>query len=154
MAVQSAGLLPYRRDAAGLHVFLVHMGGPFWARRDDGAWSVAKGLTDDCEDPADAARREFVEEVGAPDPPGELVDLGSRRMPSGKVVRVFAVEAPASLAFVASNTFALEWPRGSGRVQDFPEVDRAAWFTLDEARTKLVGGQVGFLDTLAGLVGG
>ncbi len=154
MAVQSAGLLPYRRDGAGLHVFLVHMGGPFWARRDEGGWSVAKGLTDPCEDPADAARREFAEEVGVPAPPGDLVDLGSRRMPSGKLVRVFAVEAPASLAFVASNTFALEWPRGSGRIQDFPEVDRAAWFTLDEARTKLVAGQIGFLDTLADRVGG
>ena len=154
MAVQSAGLLPYRRDSTGLHVFLVHMGGPFWAHRDAGGWSVAKGLADPCEAPEDAARREFAEEVGAPAPPGDLLDLGSRRMPSGKVVRVFAVEAPPSLAFVVSNTFALEWPRGSGRVQDFPEVDRAAWFPLDEARTKLVAGQVPFLDTLADRIGG
>ena len=154
MAVQSAGLLPFHRDGACLSVFLVHPGGPFWARRDAGSWSLAKGLIDPGEPLEDAARREFAEEVGTPAPAGDLIDLGSVRLKSGKVVWGFAVEAPASLAFVGSNTFALEWPRRSGVLQEFPEVDRAAWFTLEQARTKLNGGQVPFLDALDARVGG
>ncbi len=149
MAPRSAGLLPYVLEDGGVRVFIVHMGGPFWGHRDDGGWSLAKGLyVPGEEEPADAARREFAEEVGVPAPAGELLDLGEVKLSSGKLVWGFGVAADPELTFVASNTFELEWPRGSGVVKTFPEVDRAAWFDLDDARRKLTHGQVPLLDRL------
>jgi predicted NUDIX family NTP pyrophosphohydrolase len=123
------------------------MGGPFWARKDAGAWSIPKGEYTD-EEPLVAARREFAEEMGAPPPEGEVVALGAVRQSGGKVVTTFAVEGDFDLAGFASNTFEMEWPRGSGRTQVFPEVDRAEWVTVAVAREKLVKGQVPVLDAL------
>jgi predicted NUDIX family NTP pyrophosphohydrolase len=138
-----------------LAVFLAHMGGPFWARRDDGGWSVPKGEFDpEAEDPARAARREFAEEIGVAAPDGPMLDLGTHPQPSGKRIRAFAVRADPTLQFVASNTFALQWPPGSGRVEHFPEVDRAQWFGADAARRKLVPGQVTILEALQRALGG
>lgn len=124
------------------------MGGPFWARKDEAAWSIPKGEHDADEDPLAAARREFGEELGKPVPPGPLVDLGEFRQPSGKRLRAWALEAQLDVSEIHSSTFALEWPPRSGRPQEFPEVDRAAWFGLDTARRKVVRGQVPLLDAL------
>lgn len=152
----SAALLAYRLDPAGaLWVFLGHMGGPFWAARDAGGWSIPKGEYAVGEEaPADVARWEFAEEVGVPPPDGVLRELGVFVQPSGKRITAFAVAAEASLRFVGSNEFELEWPRGSGIIRSFPEIDRAEWFTLAEARSKVVGGQVPILDALAAVLGG
>lgn len=149
MVFHSAALLVYQVGGGAPEVFLGHMGGPFWARRDAGAWSLPKGLfAPGVEDPADAARREFAEEVGVPwERP--LTFLGEFRQPSGKVLAVFASEATEPLAFVASNEFEMEWPRGSGRMRRFPEIDRAQWFTLSEARERVTRGQVPVLDAFA-----
>jgi predicted NUDIX family NTP pyrophosphohydrolase len=131
-------------------VFLGHMGGPFWESRDAGGWSIPKGEYDAAaEDPMDAARREFAEEIGVPAPEGDLIDLGVHVQPSGKHIRCFAVAAQESVRYVASNEFTLEWPRRSGVVRSFPEIDRAEWFTLAEASYKLVSGQVPILGALA-----
>ncbi len=136
-----------------LQVFLGHMGGPLWAHRDDGGWSIPKGEYDpESEAPAAAARREFAEEIGIPAPSGEQVDLGVHVQPGGKRVRTFAVPAPLSLQFVMSNHFQMEWPRRSGIVRSFPEIDQARWFTLPQARRKVVGGQVAILDDLAAVL--
>ncbi len=154
MPLHSAGLLPFTRVDGTLRVFIVHMGGPFWGHRDAGGWSLAKGMYIPGEEtPEDAARREFSEEVGCEPPAGELIDLGEVRLSSGKRVRGYAVEASADLAFVTSNTFEVEWPRKSGRFQTYPEVDRADWFSVEEARSKLTMGQVPLLDSLEKLVG-
>lgn len=154
MAAHSAGILPYSRDAAGLWVFLVHMGGPFWTRKDAASWSLAKGVYDPLQEtPVDAARREFAEETGAPVPEGELVDLGEVRLSSGKHVRGYAVEASRDLAFVSSNDFEVEWPPRSGIVKTYPEVDKAEWLLVAEARNRLVKGQLPLLDSLERLVG-
>lgn len=156
MPIHSAGLLPYTRNAeGGLRVFIVHMGGPFWGHRDKGGWSLAKGMYIPGEEtPEDAARREFSEEVGMTPPVGELLDLGEVRLSSGKRVRGFAVEVVEDdIAFVESNLFEVEWPRKSGQFKTYPEVDRADWFDLDEARTRLTLGQVPLLDSLLKLVG-
>lgn len=150
----SAGLLPFRWGRDELEVFIAHMGGPLWARRDDGGWSIVKGEFDPTrEDARVAADREFTEETGTTCPAGDWLDLGSVRQPSGKVVRTFAAAVDHDLSFVRSNDFRMEWPRGSGRVQAFPEIDRAEWFPVSVARTKLVGGQRSFLDRLLGLLG-
>lgn len=133
-------------------MLLGHMGGPFWARKDDGAWSIPKGEHGPDEDPLAVARREFEEELGSPVPAGDLVPLGQRRVTSGKVLAVWAAEGDLDAAATRSNTFELEWPPRSGRVQEFPEIDRAAWFGLDDARTKLVAGQVPFLGLLVDAV--
>ena len=146
---RSAGLLLYRQTSGRLEVMLVHMGGPYWERRDAGAWSIPKGEHEPAEDPLAAARRELTEETGLAPPPGEPIDLGEVRQSSGKLVRAWAIEADVDVSSITSNTFALEWPRGTGTMRSFPEVDRAAWFDLDEARTKLVEGQVPFLGSLA-----
>lgn len=152
MSTHSAALLAYHR-VDGLHVFLAHPGGPFFTRKDEGHWSLPKGVFDPAtEDPWPAARREFTEEVGVPAPDGLPLDLGTTTLRSGKVVHAFAVQAPPTLAFVASNTFDLEWPRGSGRPRSFPEVDRAAWFDLTGARRKLHPAQVVLLDRLVTLL--
>jgi predicted NUDIX family NTP pyrophosphohydrolase len=129
------------------------MGGPFWARKDAGAWSIPKGEYSEGEDPEAAARREFAEELGSSVPAGELVPLGDLRA-SGKVLSVWAAEGDLDAGACTSNTFSLEWPPRSGRVPEFPEVDRAAWFGLAEARERLVKGQVPFLDRLAALLAG
>ncbi len=145
----SVGLLLYRfRSDAVLDLLLAHPGGPFWARRDDGAWSIPKGEYSVGEDPWAVALREFSEEVGLPAPAGSRIDLGAHKQPGGKVVTVFAVRGELDLTGAQSNTFELEWPRGSGRVRTFPEVDRVEWFSAAEAKTKLLKGQAPFVDRL------
>jgi predicted NUDIX family NTP pyrophosphohydrolase len=147
MATASAGLLLYRLSNGAPEVLLVHPGGPFWAKKDDGAWSIPKGLTDEGEDLLAAARREFEEETGYR-PEGEFIPLGNFRQPSGKTISAWAVEGDFDLKYFKSNTFAMEWPPKSGRMQAFPEADRAAWFTLDEARQTILKGQRPMLDVL------
>ena len=145
----SAGVLLYRSGPdGGVEVLIGHMGGPFWARKDDGGWSLPKGEHEPGEQPLDVARREFAEELGSPVPAAEFTDLGELRVTSGKLLRVFAAEGDLDAASARSNTFDLEWPPRSGRIQQFPEIDRAAWFPVDQARAKLVKGQVPFLDRL------
>jgi len=143
----SAGILLYRLSANGPEVFLVHPGGPFWAKRDLGSWSVPKGEIDGDEDLLEAAKREFHEETGARIE-GDFIELAALRQPSGKVVRVWAVEGEIDAASIASNTFSIEWPPRSGDTREFPEVDRGGWFTLAEARDKLLPGQRPLLDQL------
>jgi len=147
MAKLSAGILIYRRAAAGIEVFLVHPGGPFWAKKDDGAWSIPKGECAPGEDGLAAARRELAEETGLK-PAGEFLRLGSFRQSSAKTVEVWAVAGEADPARLASNTFAMEWPPRSGRICEFPEVDRAGWFTLPAAARKVVKGQAPILEAL------
>jgi predicted NUDIX family NTP pyrophosphohydrolase len=140
MPQRSAGILLYRHAAAGPELFLAHPGGPFWAKKDDGAWTIPKGLLEDGEDELAAARREFAEETGC-NVAGEAVALGAYTQPGGKVVVAFAVEGDCDPTQLRSNTFTLEWPPCSGRMSEFPEVDRAAWFTPTEASRKLLKGQ-------------
>src|SRR3954454_24398033 len=147
-AKRSAGILLYRRTGEQPEVLLVHPGGPFWARKDAGAWSVPKGEYDDEEEAQACALREFAEETGTALPPGELVDLGSVRQKSGKVVSAWAAEGDLDADRIQSNTFEMEWPPRSGRTQTFPEVDRAGWFALDAAREKLNPARVAFLERL------
>jgi predicted NUDIX family NTP pyrophosphohydrolase len=152
MAKKSAGLLMYRRSPDGeLQVLLVHPGGPFWAKRDLGAWSMPKGEYDDSEDALEAAKREFAEETGFP-VSGPFLPLGSLKQPSGKTVSVWAFESDVDPAALVSNEFEIEWPPKSGRKASFAEIDRAGWFSLGEACEKLAKGQVGFLDALARVV--
>ena len=149
MVVRSAGILLYQWSAAaGLDVWIAHMGGPFWARKQTQSWSIPKGEYLPGEDPLAAARREFAEEIGTPPPELDYVELGSFRQPSGKIITVFAAESDFQPGPVISNTFPLEWPKGSGEFQDFPEVDDARWVSEAEARTKLVKGQLPILDAL------
>ena len=148
MPRRSSGIVLYRRPEPGLEVLLVHPGGPLWARRDAGAWSIPKGEYEDGEDPAAAARREFAEELGSPAPEGELIDLGEVKQRSGKLVRAWALPGDLDATAITSNTFALEWPPRSGRTREFPEVDRAEWFTLDQARERINPSQVPLLDRL------
>jgi predicted NUDIX family NTP pyrophosphohydrolase len=151
---RSAGVLLYRiRSGGGVEVLLAHMGGPFWARRDAGAWSIPKGEYGDGEEPLDVARREFLEELGHPVPAAELRPLGEVRQTGGKQVVAWAGEGDLDPATAVSNTFELEWPPRSGVVRTFPEVDRAGWFTLEDARGRLVAGQVPLLDALERLLG-
>lgn len=151
----SAGLLVYRRGPVGIEVLLVHPGGPYWAKKDDGAWSIPKGEYASDEDAFAVAVREFAEELGA-EPPldRDPAALGELRQPSGKLVTAWALEGDVDVTEVQSNTFEIEWPPRSGRMRTFPEVDRAGWFDLGTARRKLVSGQVGFLDRLSKLAGG
>ena len=146
--IHSAGVLLYRPGTDGVEVLLGHMGGPFWARKDDRAWSIPKGEYGDDEDPLAAARREFAEETGSAPPDGEALTLGEVRQSGGKRVVAWALEGDLDPATVRSNTFVMEWPPRSGRQQEFPEIDRAAWFGLDAARSKVVKGQVPLLDAL------
>ncbi|MCB0923473.1 MAG: NUDIX domain-containing protein [Mycobacterium sp.] len=146
----SAGILLHRAGDVGTEVLIGHPGGPFWARKDDGAWSIPKGEYAPGGDPWVAAQREFAEEIGCPVPPGLRTDLGSVRQPGGKILTVFAVQAGLDIAEFRSNTFTLEWPRGSGRMREFPELDRADWFPVAQARVKLLVGQRTFLDRLLG----
>ena len=142
---RSAGVLLRRPDSG--EVLLVHPGGPFWARRDEGAWSIPKGEYADDEDPEACARREFLEELGV-EAPASLHDLGTVRQKNRKEVRAYFGVGDVDVGAVVSNTFAMEWPPRSGRMQEFPEIDRAEWFTVDEARVKLVAAQAEFLDRL------
>lgn len=148
----SAGIVLWRRTGDGPEVLLGHMGGPFWGHKDDGAWSIPKGLVDPGETPIDAARREFTEELGVRLPPGELVPLGEIQQSSRKRVVAWSLEVhdehAIDLDAVRSNTFETEWPPKSGRIQSFPEIDRANWFDLVTARTKMVSGQSQLLDVL------
>jgi predicted NUDIX family NTP pyrophosphohydrolase len=144
----SAGLLLYRTRGGVVEVLIAHPGGPFWARKDDGAWSIPKGEYTDGEDPWAVAQREFHEELGLPVPAGPRADFGALKQPSGKVITAFAVEADLDVTDTHSNTFEMEWPKGSGRMREFPEVDRVGWFTVARARTKLLNGQRQFLDRL------
>ena len=149
MPERSAGILLYRHGDDGLEVLLVHPGGPFFARRDAGAWSIPKGLYEESEEPLAAARREFAEELGSACPDGPALELGEIRQRNGKRVTAWAVEGDLDAGAIASNSFTLEWPPRSGRSQEFPEVDRAGWFGLDDAREKLVAAQAPLLDRLA-----
>lgn len=148
----SAGLLLYRLSPGRVEVLLVHMGGPFWARKDEHAWSIPKGEYTEGENPLVVAAREFTEELGAVPPGGPTLELGSARQ-SAKTVTVFARAGDFDATTAVSNTFTVEWPPRSGRFQDFPEVDRAEWFDLPTAATKLVKGQVVFLTRLAARLG-
>jgi predicted NUDIX family NTP pyrophosphohydrolase len=147
--VLSAGLLLHRWAGDVLEVLIGHPGGPFWARKDDGAWSIPKGEYAADDDPWEAARREFAEEIGVPPPAGERLDLGTAKQPSGKVLTVFAVAADLDVAAFRSNTFTVEWPKGSGRLREFPELDRVAWLPVAVAHTKLLTSQRIFLQRLA-----
>jgi predicted NUDIX family NTP pyrophosphohydrolase len=146
---QSAGLLPYRFSPERvLEVLLVHPGGPFWAGRDDGVWSIAKGEYEPDEAPEAAANREFAEELGADPPTGTRIELGELRQPGGKWVRAWAVEGQVDAENIVSNHFEMEWPPRSGKTASWPEVDRAAWMPVATAKQKLLKGQVAFVDRL------
>ncbi len=147
VAKRSAGILLYRRTPA-IEVLLVHPGGPFWAKKDLGAWSIPKGEHDDAEDAQACALREFEEETGTKPASGQLDALGEVRQKSGKVVQAWALEGDLDATAIRSNTFELEWPPRSGRVREFPEVDRAEWFALDEARERINPAQAAFLERL------
>jgi predicted NUDIX family NTP pyrophosphohydrolase len=154
MPKRSAALLLYRRAESGeLEVLLGHMGGPFWARKDARAWSIPKGEYTDGEEPLAAARREFTEEMGSPPPAGEVIPLGECRQSTGKIITTYAIEGDFDLNGFASNTFEMEWPKGSGRIQEFPEIDRAAWMGLGLATEMLVKGQVPIIEALGQRVG-
>jgi len=148
----SAGLLLYRGAPDALEVLLGHPGGPFWARKDEGAWSIPKGEYTDGEDAWAAAQREFIEEIGTPPPSGPRIDLAPLRQPGGKIVTAFAVRGDLDVSGAVSNTFTIEWPPRSGRMAEFPELDRVAWFDLATARVKLLTGQRPLLDQLVDAV--
>ncbi|HYI33675.1 MAG TPA: NUDIX domain-containing protein [Glaciibacter sp.] len=154
MAIRSAGILLYKRaDGSTLEVWIAHMGGPFWARKDAQAWSIPKGEYNDAEDPLRAALREFEEEIGEQPPAVPYARLGEFRQSSGKLVTAFAGETDFRPARILSNTFPLEWPQGSGKLQEFPEIDDARWVTAEEARSKLVRGQLPILAALENMLG-
>ena len=147
MAKRSAGLVMYRRYDSTLEVFLVHPGGPFWAKKDLGAWSIPKGEYLDGEDPLEAARREFTEETGFA-AEGDFLELGTVKQAGGKLVSVWAVEGDCDPASLKSNTCMIDWPPRSGRQMEIPEVDRASWFGVGEARTRILKSQIPILDLL------
>ena len=151
MAIRSAGLLLFRYHKRALNVFLVHPGGPFWQKKEFAAWSIPKGEVSAGEDFLVAARREFAEETGFT-AEGRFIPLDEIKQPGGKIVTAWALEQDCS-PLIRSNTFSIEWPPKSGRMEEFPEVDRAEWFTLDEARRRILPGQVPFLDRLLGHFG-
>jgi len=151
---ESAGLLLYRGRGGRLEVLLVHPGGPFWSRRDEGAWSIPKGEIEPGEIPIDVARREFGEELGSPAPDGEWTALGTIRQAGGKVVHAWAAPGDLDPSAIQSTTFDLEWPPRSGRKASFPEVDRAAWFDLAEARRRILSAQAALIDRLETRVAG
>jgi predicted NUDIX family NTP pyrophosphohydrolase len=149
MPKRSAALLLYRLpDGVGLEVLIAHMGGPFWAKKDARAWSIPKGEYEADEDPRDAAFREFEEEMGSAPPAGQVVGLGETRQANGKIITTYALRGDFDAANMRSNTFQMEWPRGSGNMQDFPEMDRAEWMSIDRASQMLVTGQVPILEAL------
>jgi predicted NUDIX family NTP pyrophosphohydrolase len=150
---QSAGILLFKQTSQGLTVLIVHPGGPFWSKRDSGAWSIPKGEFIDGEDPLVAAKREFIEEMGKPVPEGSCINLGSSKQPSGKIVHIWALESDFDDSDVNSNKFTMEWPPRSGQKQEFPEVDRAKWYPISKAKIKIVKGQTVFLDKLETYLG-
>ena len=147
MSKKSGGILPFRFQDNHLEVLLVHPGGPLWAGKDEGAWSISKGLFEENEGPLDAARREFKEETGF-EVDGVFIELGMIKQPSGKIVFAWAVEKNLDERRIVSNKFMLEWPRRSGIMREFPEIDRADWFEIESARKKILKGQQGFIDRL------
>jgi predicted NUDIX family NTP pyrophosphohydrolase len=150
MPKRSAGLLLYRWVGGEPEVLLVHPGGPYWAKKDDGAWSLPKGEYEPGEDPLEVAIREFREELGVEPPEvSSPAFLGEVRQPGGKLVRAWGMGGDVDVSDVTSNTFSMEWPPRSGRTKEFPEVDRAGWFGLEDARRKLLRGQLGFIDRLS-----
>ncbi|HSW65729.1 MAG TPA: NUDIX domain-containing protein [Bacillota bacterium] len=149
MKKHSAGILLYRLTNTQPEVLLVHPGGPFWAKKDQNAWSIPKGELDDAEELLPAAKREFIEEIGAAPPDGTYIHLGQAKQSSGKVVHAFALESDFNLENFKSNVFAMEWPPKSGRQQEFPENDKAMWVSIGLAKEKLVKGQLPLLETLA-----
>jgi len=150
--IRSAGLLLFRQRDKKVQVLLAHPGGPFWSRKDQGVWTIPKGLIGPSESLLSAAQREFAEETGYR-PGGEAIPLGSATQPGGKVVHVWAIEEDWDPADLQSNTFEMEWPPGTGRLQSFPEIDRASWFGIAEARLKILKGQAAFLDHLLETLG-
>jgi predicted NUDIX family NTP pyrophosphohydrolase len=152
MAKISAGILLFRRRPAGAQVLLVHPGGPFWANKDDGAWSMPKGLAEQGEDALAAAKREFYEETGL-EVDGEFIELGSHKQKSGKTILAWGHEGDFEPASLKSNSFSMEWPPRSGKTAEFPEVDRADWFALDEALVKVTTGQSAIIRALAKKLG-
>jgi predicted NUDIX family NTP pyrophosphohydrolase len=153
MAKLSAGILMYRRIPRGIELLLAHPGGPFWANKDQGAWSIPKGEYAEGEDALIAAKREFAEELGSAPPARPFLDLGAIKQPSRKVITAFAVEGDFDPATLVSNHFELEWPPKSGRKQSFPEIDSAQWFLAAEAREKIQPGQAEFIDRLLEYLG-
>jgi len=147
MSKKSGGILPFRFQDNHLEVLLVHPGGPLWAGKDEGAWSISKGLFEENESPLDAARREFKEETGF-EVEGIFIELGRIKQPSGKIVFAWAVEKDLDERRIVSNNFMLEWPRRSGIMREFPEIDRAGWFDVESARKKIHKGQQDFIDRL------
>ena len=148
MAKRSAGILLYRGKGPGLELLLVHPGGPFWIKKDLGAWSIPKGEYQEGEDPLAVARREFEEELGSPAPARDAIELGELTQPSRKLVTAYAIEGDFDVTTFKSNLFEMEWPPKSGRLQSFPEVDHAQWFTVEEAGEKILPGQRPFIDRL------
>jgi predicted NUDIX family NTP pyrophosphohydrolase len=144
---KSAGLLVFRRQGREIEVFLAHMGGPFWARKDGASWSIPKGEFEDDEDPLEAAKREFREETGLI-PTGKFIELAPVKQSGGKTIFAWAVEWDCDATAIKSNTFTIEWPPESGKMREFPEIDRVAWFSLSEARRKILKGQMPLLDQL------
>ena len=147
MAKMSAGLLLYRDTSGIIEVFLVHPGGPFWANKDSGSWSIPKGEFREGEEPLDAAKREFEEETGFT-ADGDFTELKPLKQRSGKIIYAWAVKGDCDASGIRSNTFSMEWPPRSGQHQEFPEVDRGGWFDVDAAKSKLLKGQIGFLEQL------
>jgi predicted NUDIX family NTP pyrophosphohydrolase len=146
----SAGILMFRKEGSTLQLFLVHPGGPFWRNKDAGAWSIPKGEYEEGEDPHEAAKREFREETGI-EADGKFLPLGEIKQPSGKLITAWALEGDCSPSAVRSNLFSMEWPPKSGRQQEFPEIDRADWFSVSEAKKRIVKGQIGFIDRIVAL---
>lgn len=153
MTKQSAGILLYRKSHGEYEVLLVHPGGPFWAKKDQGSWSMPKGEFGDDEQPLAAAKREFAEEMGSPPPEGEYASLGEVKIPSGKIVHAFTLESDFNLETFKSNMFEMEWPPKSGQTQEFPEADKAAWLTISLAAQKITKGQTPLLERLAAKLG-
>ncbi len=151
MSKKSAGILMYRFRTEVIEVLLVHPGGPFWAKKDLGSWSIPKGEYTDSEDPFTVAKREFQEETGF-QVDGNFLPLTSLKQPGGKIVSIWAVEGNCDASEIKSNTFLMEWPPRSGKKQEFPEVDRGEWYTIDMAKNKLLKGQVGFIEELCELL--
>ena len=147
MSLHSGGILLYRFRGDEFQILLVHPGGPFWKRKDEGAWSIPKGLFEENESPLDAAKREFKEETGF-EANGNFVDLGSLKQSSKKIVHIWALESDLDETKIVSNNFELEWPKNSGHMKEFPEIDKAGWFSIEQAKKKMQKGQLGFIDRL------
>lgn len=151
MSKHSSGILLYKFNNEKLEVMLVHPGGPFWARKDKGAWSIPKGLLEENENPLEAAKREFKEETGF-DIDGEFISLGELQQPSKKIVHAWAIEMDLDATRIRSNTFTLEWPKNSGKIQEYPEIDKGDWFDIKQAKKKILIGQISFIDSLIEII--